>query len=92
VCSTKAANFLDIKNLLDLTCTQAANMIRNKTTEEIRHTFNIKNDFTREEEEQVRSEMARSMSIQRVASLSTLPLTTLLPFFSGPEGERVVRG
>lgn len=51
-----AANFLDIKPLLDLTCKTVANMIKGKTPEEIRVTFNIKNDFTPEEEEKVRKE------------------------------------
>lgn len=51
-----AANYLDIKPLLDLTCKQVANMIKGKTPEEIRVTFNIKNDFTPEEEEKVRKE------------------------------------
>lgn len=53
-----AANFLDIKPLLDLTCKTVANMIKGKTPEEIRKTFNIKNDFTPEEEEQIRKENA----------------------------------
>ena len=51
-----AANYMDIKPLLDLTCKTVANMIKGKTPEEIRKTFNIKNDFTPEEEEQVRKE------------------------------------
>jgi S-phase kinase-associated protein 1 len=51
-----AANFLDIKPLLDLTCKTVANMIKGKSPEEIRKTFNIKNDFTPEEEEQIRKE------------------------------------
>lgn len=48
-----AANYLDIKPMLDLTCKTVAEMIRGKTPEEIRKHFNIKNDFTPEEEEQV---------------------------------------
>ncbi|PSN45339.1 S-phase kinase-associated protein 1 [Blattella germanica] len=51
-----AANYLDIKGLLDVTCKTVANMIKGKTPEEIRKTFNIKNDFTASEEEQVRKE------------------------------------
>ena len=51
-----AANFLDIKKMLDLTCKAVAEMIKGKTPEEIRKHFNITNDFTPEEEEQVRRE------------------------------------
>lgn len=54
--SSQAANYLDIKGLLDVTCKTVANMIKGKTPEEIRKTFNIKNDFTASEEEQVRKE------------------------------------
>ncbi|KAF8362560.1 skr-1 [Pristionchus pacificus] len=53
-----AANYLDIKGLLDVTCKSVANMIKGKSPEEIRRTFNIKNDFTPEEEEQIRKENA----------------------------------
>ncbi|KAK9941626.1 hypothetical protein M0R45_007328 [Rubus argutus] len=51
-----AANYLNIKGLLDLTCQAVADMIKGKTPEEIRKHFNIKNDFTPEEEEEVRRE------------------------------------
>jgi S-phase kinase-associated protein 1 len=51
-----AANYLDIKPMLDLTCKAVANMIKGKSPEEIRKTFNIKNDFTPEEEEKIRKE------------------------------------
>jgi len=51
-----AANYLDIHQLLDVTCKSIANIIKGKSPEEIRKIFNIKNDFTPEEEEQVRKE------------------------------------
>jgi len=53
-----AANYLDIKALLDLTCKTVADEIKGKTPEEIRVRFNIKNDFTPEEEEEVKRENA----------------------------------
>jgi S-phase kinase-associated protein 1 len=51
-----AANYLDIRPLLDLGCKTIANMIKGKTTEQIRELFGIQNDFTPEEEEQIRKE------------------------------------
>ncbi|KAJ4825247.1 SKP1-like protein 1B [Turnera subulata] len=51
-----ASNYLDIKNLLDFLCQTVADMMKGRTTEEIRRTFHIKNDYTPEEEEEVRRE------------------------------------
>ncbi|ORZ00835.1 E3 ubiquitin ligase complex SCF subunit sconC [Syncephalastrum racemosum] len=51
-----AANYLDIKPLLDVGCKTVANMIKGKSAEEIRRTFNITNDFTPEEEAQIKKE------------------------------------
>lgn len=51
-----AANYMDITSLLDLTCAKVACMMKGKTPEEIRQTFNIVNDFTPEEEAQVLEE------------------------------------
>ncbi len=51
-----AANYMDIKPLLELACATVASMIKGKTPEEIRKAFNIPNDFTPEEEAQVREE------------------------------------
>ncbi|XP_034474822.1 S-phase kinase-associated protein 1-like [Drosophila innubila] len=53
---TMAANYLNIQGLLKVACKTVANMIKGKTPEDIRQTFNIKNDFTLAEEELVRME------------------------------------
>jgi len=51
-----AANYMDIQPLLLLQCAKVASLMRGKTPEDIRKTFNIRSDYTPEEEEQVRKE------------------------------------
>ena len=51
-----AANFLDMKPLLNSVLTRISDMIRGKTPEQIRKTLNIRNDFTKEEEDELRRE------------------------------------
>ena len=51
-----AANYMNIPCLMNLTCFTVANKIKGKTPEQIRATFNIENDFSPEEEEEVRKE------------------------------------
>ena len=51
-----AANYLDIKPLLELACAKVASLIKNRSIPEIRKFFNIENDFTPEEEAQIMEE------------------------------------
>ncbi|KAK4487391.1 hypothetical protein RD792_005979 [Penstemon davidsonii] len=51
-----AANYLEIKELLDLISQKIADYIRDKQPEEVRKIFNIENDYTEEEEAAVRNE------------------------------------
>lgn len=80
-----AANYMDIKAILDVGCKAVANMIKGKPPEEIRKTFNIQNDFTPEEEDQIRRENElvgrrleeRNLLIKKTAGAGVeTPLTT----------------
>ncbi|CAA0807730.1 SKP1-like protein 4 [Striga hermonthica] len=51
-----AANYLNIPGMLDITCQAVANMIKDKSPEEVRSIFNITNDLTPEEEEEIRND------------------------------------
>jgi S-phase kinase-associated protein 1 len=51
-----AANFMDIKSLLELACAKVASLIKGMSIPEIRDFFNIENDFTPEEEAQIMDE------------------------------------
>ena len=51
-----AAHYMDVQPLTNLCCARIATMIKGKTPDEIRKTFNIVGDFTPEEENQVRED------------------------------------
>lgn len=51
-----AANFMDIKSLLELACAKVASMIKGMSIQETRKFFNIENDFSPEEEAQIMDE------------------------------------
>ena len=51
-----ASNYLDIPPLLELASAKNASIIKGKTTQEIRGTYGIINDFTPEEEQQILEE------------------------------------
>jgi hypothetical protein len=47
------ANFLDAPDILDVSCDAAANLLRNKTPDEIRKILNITSVYTPEEEAEI---------------------------------------
>lgn len=51
-----AANYMNISDLLNLTCAKIASMIKGKSPEQIRGKFEIENDFTPQEEAEIREE------------------------------------
>lgn len=51
-----ATQYLVIHNLQDLICQTVADRIKDKSAEEVREIFNIQNDLTPEEEEEIRHE------------------------------------
>ncbi len=54
-----AANYLDVKRLLEVTAKHVASLIKDKDAEGIRKLFNLKPAFTPEEEEQLRAEIEK---------------------------------
>uniref|UniRef100_A0A0E0LZ46 SKP1-like protein n=1 Tax=Oryza punctata TaxID=4537 RepID=A0A0E0LZ46_ORYPU len=58
-----AANFLNVPCLLELTCQHAADLIKDMMPEQVREIFGIEDDFTPEEEAEVRKEYAWAYEI-----------------------------
>lgn len=51
-----ASNYMNMNALLDACCLKVATDLRGKTKEQIRERYNIKNDFTKEDEERIKKE------------------------------------
>mmetsp|Transcript_30518 Transcript_30518/g.34688 ORF Transcript_30518/g.34688 Transcript_30518/m.34688 type:complete len:181 (+) Transcript_30518:160-702(+) len=51
-----AANFLDVKALIDICCARVAAMFKGKSIDELRAEYNIEEEFTPEVEEQLKKE------------------------------------
>ena len=51
-----AANYLHVKSLIALCCAKFASWIKNKTPEQIRHTFGVKGDASQQEEAEIARE------------------------------------
>jgi S-phase kinase-associated protein 1 len=56
-----AANFMDIKPLLDLTCLAVSILIKGKSAGELREMFNLSAELTPEEEEAARADNAAAL-------------------------------
>lgn len=57
-----AASYLDLKSLMDLACQALAGRIEHKTPAQIRHLFNIKNDYTPEQEAALLADCQKAFS------------------------------
>jgi S-phase kinase-associated protein 1 len=53
---TQASNYLDIQPLLEIGCRAVANIIKGRSPEEVRELFDIEDDLTPEEKEQIERE------------------------------------
>ena len=86
-----AADFLDIKQLLDLACSKVATFLKGKTTAELRKVLNIRSDYTPAEEAAVREENKCVPRCPLRPCLARAPLPPS-PTPSSPPTAQVVRG
>jgi len=59
-----AANYMDIKSLLELICAKVASMMKGKTAPQIRKAFNIREEFTPEEYEEIKEKFPELLPIE----------------------------
>ena len=57
-----AANYMDMKSLMDVTCAAIAAKFRNKTIEELQKEYNIEQPFTAADEERLKAENPWALS------------------------------
>jgi len=58
-----AANYMDIKSLLDLLCVKVATMMKDRTAPQIRKAFNIREEFTPEEYDEIKEKFSDLLPI-----------------------------
>jgi len=59
-----AANYMDIISLLELICAKVASMMKGKTAPQIRKAFNIREEFTPEEYEEIKEKFPELLPIE----------------------------
>jgi len=59
-----AANYMDVKSLLELICAKVASMMKGKTAPQIRKAFNIREEFTPEEYEEIKEKFPQLLPIE----------------------------
>ncbi|KAJ2676082.1 hypothetical protein IWW42_000751 [Coemansia sp. RSA 1085] len=84
-----AANFLDIQPLMDLVGFTVANKMKGKSVEEIRSTFNVKNDFTPEEEQARSKETIKHLKVFSAGQADWTSQNRTLVFSLHPLGRGV---
>ncbi|KAL2478666.1 putative E3 ubiquitin ligase [Forsythia ovata] len=86
-----AANYLNIKSLLNLTSQTVADLIKGKTLEEIGKTFDIKNDFTSEEEEVHKEKAWATLNLCKNLFANHLKLVQVCNIFRNPSKRKNIR-
>jgi len=59
-----AANYMDVKSLLELICAKVASMMKGKTAPQIRKAFGIREEFTPEEYDEIKEKFPELLPIE----------------------------